>query len=234
MKAGLIAADTVPWTVSIHDLDLIAELAENPAVFLLYLRRRRHPEATVIYTAPDELDLYLYFLESGLYVDEHPDRLREKFSFLLEPTAADYRRWERQQPRIITSRTDKLDEWFFGDYLRVRHGRPRLPSSPVYRSPRSTTGVGWSCGVRARTTRTRSLGRVDDARICAQKGLSLESRALLIGVLYEQIPETLSLEDRAAAENLQPVTALRRADSVRLQIRGQRAQPRRKRKPRRR
>lgn len=136
VQAGLIATESVPWTVSIHDLDLIAELSAHPAEFLLYLRRRRHPLATVLYTAPDELDLFLYFFEAGLYVEEDPDAVRAAFPFLPEPTHAERNRWRSQIPRVITSRTDPLDAWYQEDFLRVRAGRTRTPAAPA--KPRST------------------------------------------------------------------------------------------------
>ena len=64
VRAGLLNVSHIPWTVSLHDLDLISQLVDRPAEFLLYLRRRRDPETTVIYTAADELDLFLYFFEA--------------------------------------------------------------------------------------------------------------------------------------------------------------------------
>ncbi|MFC2498536.1 hypothetical protein, partial [Capnocytophaga granulosa] len=61
IKAGFIDKDCIAWTVSLHDLDLIVELIDHPSEFLLYLRRRTDPLTTVIYTASDELDLFLHF-----------------------------------------------------------------------------------------------------------------------------------------------------------------------------
>lgn len=63
LRAGLLDAESIPWTVSLNDLRLIVELVDPSAVavFLLYLRRRRHPEATVVFAAVDELDFFLNF-----------------------------------------------------------------------------------------------------------------------------------------------------------------------------
>lgn len=129
VQAGLIAVESIPWTASIHDLDLIAELVAHPAEFLLYLRRRRHPEATVLYTAPDELDLFLFFFEAGLYVLENPDEVRSTFSFLPQVGPSERERWRKQIPGVITSRTDPLDAWYFEDYLPTRTGKTKLPSA---------------------------------------------------------------------------------------------------------
>lgn len=112
VKGGILHPDKIPWTVSIHDLELITQLIDLPAEFLLYLRRRRDPEATVFYTAPDELDLFLYFLEAGLYVEPDPDLVHSRMPFMPPPTTAERRRRKNQTPAIITNRTEPLDRWF--------------------------------------------------------------------------------------------------------------------------
>lgn len=111
IRAGFIDKDCIAWTVSLHDLDLISELIDHPAEFLLYLRRRTDPLATVLYTASDELDLFLHFQQKGLYVEPDPDELRKKLPFLPAATAAERRRFKRQTPEYITSLTDQLDVW---------------------------------------------------------------------------------------------------------------------------
>jgi hypothetical protein len=113
VKAGLIDPDRIPWTVSLHDLDLITLLVDRPAEFLLYLRRRRDPEATVFYTSSDELDLFLYFFEAGLYVEPDPEKVREAMPFMPPPTTDERRRRRQQVPALITSRTDALDHWHY-------------------------------------------------------------------------------------------------------------------------
>lgn len=113
VRAGLLDYDNIPWTVSIHDLELIVELIERPAQFLLYLRRRLEPNATVMFFAPDELDLFLFFFESGLWVEPDPNQVRAAFPFLPPPTAGEIRRHGEQVPALITSRTDPLDRWFY-------------------------------------------------------------------------------------------------------------------------
>lgn len=111
VRAGFIDKDCIAWTVSLHDLDLIVELIDHPSEFLLYLRRRTDPLATVIYTAPDELDLFLHFQQEGLYVEPDPDELRKRFPYLPAVTTAERRRFKRQAPKYITSLTDQLDAW---------------------------------------------------------------------------------------------------------------------------
>ncbi|HML50523.1 MAG TPA: hypothetical protein PKD84_03810 [Propionicimonas sp.] len=111
IHAGLVDKDCIAWTVSLHDLDLIVELIDHPSEFLLYLRRRTDPLATVLYTAPDELDLFLYFQQKGLYVEPDPDELRKKLPYLPATTNAERRHFKRQAPKYIPTLTDQLDAW---------------------------------------------------------------------------------------------------------------------------
>ncbi|MEU2559574.1 preprotein translocase subunit SecA [Streptomyces longispororuber] len=135
VRAGVLSVDNIPWTVSLHDLELITELVARPAEFLLYLRRRRTPDVTVMFNAADELDLFLYFFEAGLWVEPDPAQVRAAFPFLPEPTTSELRRYRSQSPVILTSRTDALDEWFHTN----RHAdagatsalKPTMSPSPV-------------------------------------------------------------------------------------------------------
>jgi hypothetical protein len=111
VAAGLLDSDSMTWTVSLHDLDLITELIDHPAEFLLYLRRRRDPKATVMFLAPDELDLFLYFLDEGLYVEPDPEEVRRVFPHMPPATEAERQRFLQQGTALITSRTDALDLW---------------------------------------------------------------------------------------------------------------------------
>jgi hypothetical protein len=86
----------------------------------LYLRRRRNREATIVFTAADELDLFLHFFASGLYVEPDPDQVRQNFPWLGEPTTAERRRRKEQPLAYITSRTDALDRWHAGELVRRR------------------------------------------------------------------------------------------------------------------
>lgn len=124
IRAGFIDKDCIAWTVSLHDLDLIVELIDHPSEFLLYLRRRTDPLVTVIYIAPDELDLFLHFQQKGLYVEPDPDELRERFPYLPAITTAERRRFRRQAPEYITSLTDELDAWH-RQRIAVESGNPR-------------------------------------------------------------------------------------------------------------
>ncbi|MFC5886570.1 preprotein translocase subunit SecA [Kitasatospora sp. CM 4170] len=134
MQAGILSPENIPWTVSLHDLEVITELVDRPAEFLLYLRRRRNPDVTVMFSAPDELDLFLYFFEAGLWVEPDPAKVRSAFPFLPEPTTAELRRYRAQQPVFLSSRTDALDRWFH----RASVGAGTAPKPVMVPSPVAT------------------------------------------------------------------------------------------------
>lgn len=112
IDAGLLPPDTVPWTVSVHDLRIICELLERPSELLFYLRRRSNPDATRKFFAVDELDLYLYALEHGLFVVPDPERRAAAMPFKAEASVADKRRFAAQRPTLIESQTEPLDAWY--------------------------------------------------------------------------------------------------------------------------
>ncbi len=132
VAAGLIDADKVPWTVSIHDLQVIAQLVDRPAEFLLYLRRRCDPEVSLAFVSPDELDLFLYFYEAGLYVAPDPTVVAAEMPFLPPPRPSDTRRRIRQTRTLITTRTDPLDDWH---YAELDPGLPRVSKPSLSGSP---------------------------------------------------------------------------------------------------
>ncbi|MFE9701606.1 preprotein translocase subunit SecA [Streptomyces sp. NPDC006270] len=135
VRAGLLTPGNIPWTVSLHDLELISELVARPAEFLLYLRRRRDPDVTVMFYAPDELDLFLYFFEAGLWVEPDPAQVRAAYPFLPEPSTAELRRYKARERMILTSRTDALDSWWHSrgrdDKSLVSAPKPTMVPSPL-------------------------------------------------------------------------------------------------------
>ncbi|WP_327191125.1 preprotein translocase subunit SecA [Streptomyces xinghaiensis] len=150
VRAGLLARDNIPWTVSLHDLELITELVARPAEFLLYLRRRRNPDVTVMFRAPDEMDLFLYFYEAGLWVEPDPAQVRIAYPFLPEPTTAELRRYRAQEPTFLTSRTDALDQWFHsrqrGEATAGSAPKPTMvpsPLAPLIDELQSRNATGW-------------------------------------------------------------------------------------------
>jgi len=128
VRAGVLVGSELPWTVSLHDLRIISELVERPAELLLYLRRRTEPDVTRRFRAIDELDFFLEFYASGLYVEPDPVQVFTDLPQLGAPTAAMRRRFKHQALTMLTSRTDQLDAWYFYN-LGIREApapKPRL------------------------------------------------------------------------------------------------------------
>lgn len=131
IDADIVDIHRIPWTVSIHDLQIIGELVSTPAEILLYLQRRCDPEVTRLYHAIDELDYFLYFFKSGLYVPPDPTRVEQELPFMKATTAA--KRARRSAHRtFITSQTDALDSWH---YSRLESPDKPAPKPAIGGSP---------------------------------------------------------------------------------------------------
>ena len=114
VRGGILNDDKFPWIISVHDLAVVASILDRPSEFLLYLRRRTEPDASMRFRAVDELDLFMYFLRGGLYVEPNPDRVYEAHPTSGKPTAAARKRYrdEATTTRVHTH-TDPLDAWIY-------------------------------------------------------------------------------------------------------------------------
>ncbi|MFI2715211.1 hypothetical protein ACH5AI_02550 [Streptomyces collinus] len=114
VRANVINADRFPWVVSLHDLAVLAAVLERPAEFLLYLRRRTESDVSKHFTAVDELDLFMLFLNGGLYLDPDPDKVFEDFPSTAKPSAKERKRYREQSvPTRVHTHTDRLDAWMY-------------------------------------------------------------------------------------------------------------------------
>jgi hypothetical protein len=113
-RAGMLGEGSLPWIASLHDLEVISKVIERPAEFLLYLRRRADSGVATYYRGADELDLFMLFLDGGLYVEPDPEEIR-----LQHPAAGPARSHARKQhqrdarPTIVGTHTDPLDAWMY-------------------------------------------------------------------------------------------------------------------------
>lgn len=113
-RADLLGEGDIPFIASLHDVDVISKVTDRPAEFLLYLRRRADSGITDYYRAADELDLFMLFLNGGLYVEPDPDEVR-----LLHPAAGPAKSSARKhherdaRPTIVGTHTDPLDAWMY-------------------------------------------------------------------------------------------------------------------------
>lgn len=70
-RAEIVAGRrALPWAVSLHDLEIICDLVEFPAQLIHYMIRRRALNILQRFHASDELDLWMYYLDTGLYEKE--------------------------------------------------------------------------------------------------------------------------------------------------------------------
>lgn len=135
--AGLLSPEDIPWTVSLNDLDLIVQLVDRPAEFLLYVRRRTEPKATEMFMAVDELDLFLLFFQTGLYVEPDPEAVAREIPWIRGFQNGAARRFRRQGPGLVTSQTDALDTWYYSLHPPVGSEavdaapKPHMASSPL-------------------------------------------------------------------------------------------------------
>ena len=84
---------TIPWVVTLHELDLIAGTIEWPAQFVHFLRRRARLNQIGQLSASDELDWWMHYLLKGLYFEDDADA----------------------GPTRLLSHTDPLDAWVLHD-----------------------------------------------------------------------------------------------------------------------
>jgi hypothetical protein len=113
-RSGLLTAGSLPWIASLHDLDVISKVIARPAEFLLYLRRRTDSGVATHFRGADELDLFMLFLDGGLYVEPDPDEIRRQ-----HPTSGPPNKRDRKQhrhdarPTVVGTHTDPLDAWMY-------------------------------------------------------------------------------------------------------------------------
>jgi hypothetical protein len=113
-RANVITDKKLPWFTSIHDLATISAVIDLPAEFLLYVRRRSDSGVSNLYRASDELDLFMLFLNGGLYVEPDPDEVHRLHPATPPPSKHDRRRYtESAQTTRVGTFTDPLDAWIY-------------------------------------------------------------------------------------------------------------------------
>ncbi len=113
-RAGLLGEGNLPWIASLHDLEVISKVLDRPAEFLLWLRRRADSGIATYYRGADELDLFMLFLDGGLYVEPDPEEVRRRHP-AVGPSRSRARRQHQQdaRPTIVGTHTDPLDAWMY-------------------------------------------------------------------------------------------------------------------------
>ncbi len=112
LNRGIIPLDAMPWSVSLLDLHVLADVIQTPAELILCLRRRTNPEIVKNLYAYDELDYFMAFLRGGLRGDDKP---YETEFVLPEPARSmtESHKMDRSEPlKILVSHTEPLDAWY--------------------------------------------------------------------------------------------------------------------------
>lgn len=71
---------TLPWVVTLHELDQVCQTVEWPVQLVHFLRRRSRLNALGNRIASDELDWWMHYLRYGLYFEEDDPRLQRVLS----------------------------------------------------------------------------------------------------------------------------------------------------------
>ena len=98
--AGLLLANQFAWSVSVNDLRVIAEICETPSEFLFYLQRRLRFNLFEELRGADELDLFAYFLDQGLFFDQ--TRLKGVSLFSVGPNTYDLDKYFDQLEKSVS------------------------------------------------------------------------------------------------------------------------------------
>ena len=109
--------DEQSWMVSLYDLMVLADIIDIPSMLPHYIKRRLRVAKQGFVNAHDELDLFCYYLQDGLFFDDKND-LGEADSL------------------TVLSHTVPLDDYYF--YIqgerRQRAEKPKQKMRPVFES----------------------------------------------------------------------------------------------------
>ncbi len=74
VDAGILPSRRgLPWIVNLQDLWVICEIVEGPAQLMHYLRQHEETVTLGLVTASEELDLFMTYLNQGLYFGDYLD-----------------------------------------------------------------------------------------------------------------------------------------------------------------
>lgn len=110
---NIINTDEVPWIVTLHDLTVISRVIEHPAQFLEYLRRRRGRRLATMVEGVDELDMFMWFLDDGMYFAPAPHDTAAQIPIDRPVSKSDQHRYNDQPKVRVGTLTDPLDAWMY-------------------------------------------------------------------------------------------------------------------------
>ena len=96
-----------------HDLLVLSRTVDHPAQFLEYLRRRRGRMLATMVKGVDELDMFMWFVNGGMYSEPDPRDVAARIPIDRPMKASDVRRYEQQSRVGLGTLTDPLDAWIY-------------------------------------------------------------------------------------------------------------------------
>jgi hypothetical protein len=113
-EADVMPRDEPSWIVSTYDLAIIADLIQDTAQFLLYLRRRTDPESADRWRVVDELDLVMLFFHTALEHQPDPARIIAEYPNAPAPGSDEQTLWDDQpaNSRVHDYTTTMLNPWY--------------------------------------------------------------------------------------------------------------------------
>lgn len=134
--AGIVPLERTPLVVSLHDLEVMAQVCDRASEFLLYLRRRTDSDVSRYYHAVDELDLFSLFLRADLYVA--PDPYEHAATYPTAGKVSSRDRKDRKDTAVRTMVGDEcaeLNRWMEREFLENVLPYEPEPPKPSYNAP---------------------------------------------------------------------------------------------------
>jgi hypothetical protein len=119
--AGFLPADEPPIVISLHELEVVCDVASRPCDLVHYFLRRKRLNRQRRATATDELDFFMHYLQDGLFWEDVEQEAGQSADDEVRPG-----------PVQLLSFTDELDAY----YMYTRGERRRPARKPGHRHHR--------------------------------------------------------------------------------------------------
>lgn len=101
-----------PWTVYLHDLDVVTDLLSEPIYFIHYIQQRMVAQNQNVFESPLELSLLAYYLTNGIFAQEVVVDSKKVAKIVLFPDHIDpidkYYLLDEKKPKLVIPK--KLEE----------------------------------------------------------------------------------------------------------------------------
>lgn len=133
LQAGVLAQGELPWAVSLGVLRVICEMNEFPTQLVHYLLRRLEVNGLGSVEALDELDLFGYYLEKGLYFEG--DKAVREIPPEIVAEIGEEAAQEMARYKLITSHSVGFDDYYFYETgeRETQASKPTQPMPPGLR-----------------------------------------------------------------------------------------------------